>query len=256
MSNAISLDAIFQRFDGLPALSDVTISVTPGERIALLGPSGAGKSTLLALLDGRLRGWQGKAEVLGARVAPNVQPSRVERANVGFIFQEFALVERLTVYQNVMNGRLGRTRIWPSLWGRFNERDHMVVARVLRDTGLEDLARRRADQLSGGQRQRVAVARCLAQEPQLILADEPVSNLDPARAENILALITGEARKRDIGVIFSSHQPDLSLRFSDRVIGLRDGAVLFDSGSAQVTADDIEQLYHGTLSIAGLRVVS
>ncbi|UWQ44004.1 phosphonate ABC transporter ATP-binding protein (plasmid) [Leisingera aquaemixtae] len=256
MTAAFTLNAVSHHFDGAAALREVSLSAAPGERVALLGPSGAGKSTLLALLDGRLRGWRGEAEVLGVPLSATHAPPREQRTGAGFIFQEFALVDRLTVYQNVMNGRLSRMRIWPSLWGRFGEHDHLKTAAALDDTGLSDLARRRADQLSGGQRQRVAIARCLAQDPRLILADEPVSNLDPAHAERILGLITGAADKRGIGVIFSSHQPDLARRFADRIVGLRAGAVQFDKPSAQVTSDDIAELYHGTVPGAGLRVVS
>lgn len=256
MTAVIALDAVSHCFDGEAALTNLSLSVQPGESVALLGPSGAGKSTMLALLDGRLRGWQGQASVLGNQLSATRSPAREIRADIGFIFQEFALVDRLSVYQNVMNGRLGRMKSWPALWGRFSEQDHICVTRALQDTGLSDLAHRRADRLSGGQRQRVAIARCLAQDPELILADEPVSNLDPAHAERILGLITGAARSRGIGVMFSSHQPDLSRRFADRILGLRDGEILFDKRSGQVTSEDIDGLYHGISAAAGLRVVS
>ena len=256
MNTAIALSAVSHQFDDYVALNDINLTVEPGERVALLGPSGAGKSTLLALLDGRLRNWDGQAHVLGHRLLAGVAPDRDQHADTGFIFQEFALVDRLDVYQNVMNGRLGRTSKWASLWGRFDAQDHLAVSAALRDTGLTDLARRRVDQLSGGQRQRVAIARCLAQEPNLILADEPVSNLDPAHAERILGLITREAARRGISVVFSSHQPDLSLKFADRVIGLRDGRVQFDQPSKQISSEDISRLYHGVSGGAGLRVVS
>jgi len=255
MTAAAALSDVTHRFDGVAALNGVTLSVAPGEVVALLGPSGAGKSTLLALLDGRLRGWKGEAEVLGTPLVPDAAPVRSRRADVGFIFQEFALVERQSVYRNAMNGRLGRTRVWPSLWGRFGERDHMAVATALRDTGLADLAARRADRLSGGQRQRVAIARCLAQEPLLILADEPVSNLDPTHAGRILSLIAGEARKRGIAAIFSCHQPVLSQRHANRAVGLRDGEILFDCPVGRVSGDDITRLYRGSAPGAGLRAV-
>lgn len=255
MTTALSLSGIGHHFDDAASLSRINLTVQSGECVALIGPSGAGKSTLLALLDGRLRGWVGTADVLNAPLASDRAPQKKLRADVGFIFQEFALVDRLSVYQNVMNGRLGRTGLWASLRGRFSDRDHAIVGSVLKDTGLAELAERRADQLSGGQRQRVAIARCLAQEPKLILADEPVSNLDPAHSEKVLRLITGEARKRGIGVVFTSHQPDLSQKFADRVVGLRDGRILFDQPSGLVTRDLIETLYYGATPDHGLRVV-
>lgn len=256
MNAAISLSGVGHEFDGTTALAAVDLTVMPGECLALIGPSGAGKSTLLALMDGRLRGWNGRAEVLGSGLNSHQPPRRQLRADTGFIFQDFALVDRQSVYQNVMNGRLGRTSHWASLWGRFSERDHAVVGVVLQDTGLAGLAERRADQLSGGQRQRVAIARCLAQEPQLILADEPVSNLDPAHAEKILALITSAARKRGIGVVFTSHQPELSQRFADRVVGLRDGRILFDRPSGLISERDVSEVYNGAMADPQLRVVS
>jgi phosphonate transport system ATP-binding protein len=256
MTQALSLSEVGHRFGSVAALSQINLTVEAGETLALIGPSGAGKSTLLALLDGRLRDWNGAATVLDLKLSAGQAPKRQTRADTGFIFQDFALVDRQSVYQNVMNGRLGRTGLWSSLWGRFSDRDHAIVGSVLRDTELADMADRRADQLSGGQRQRVAIARCLAQEPQLILADEPVSSLDPAHAEKALELITGEARKRGIAVIFASHQPELSQKYADRVVGLRDGRILFDHPSAVVSRAALDELYHGQKpEQRGLRVV-
>ena len=188
------------------SLGGVSLEITPGETVALLGPSGAGKTTLLALIDGRLRGWHGAANVLGRPLSPDRTQPGSERAEVGFIFQEFALVDRATVRQNVLNGRLGRTNALRAFFGQFSAADMVAADRAMADTGIADLASRRADSLSGGQRQRVAIARCLAQEPRLILADEPVSNLDPTRASDILGLITGAARIR----------PPAAARFWDR----------------------------------------
>jgi phosphonate transport system ATP-binding protein len=257
-SPVLDLAHVTHRYDDTPALDDISLSVKSGECVALLGPSGAGKSTLLALIDGQILNWQGTATVLGNRLSPKRAPKREDRLATGFIFQEFALVERLSAYQNVMNGRMGRMGVFASLMGKFDERDHLAVVAALNDTGLADLAGRRADHLSGGQRQRVAIARCLAQEPQLLLADEPVSNLDPAHAETVLALITGSARKQGMTAMFSSHQPALSKRFADRIIGLRDGRIAFDLPTSQVGEEEIDWLYHGIGTRAasgGLRVV-
>jgi phosphonate transport system ATP-binding protein len=244
MTAAVLLSGVQHQFDGVIALADIELSVEPGETVALIGPSGAGKSTLLALLDGRLRGWSGAAVVLQQALSSAEKPSRDGRADIGFIFQDFALVERMTVRQNVLTGRLGRAGRFGSLFGRFSDSDNQVVDAVLDDTGLAELADRRVDTLSGGQQQRVAIARCLAQEPRLILADEPVSNLDPKRANEILELIVSQARKRNVGVIFTSHQPDLAQKYASRVIGLADGKVAFDLPTRQLKQSDIDALYN------------
>ncbi|RKF12484.1 ATP-binding cassette domain-containing protein [Roseovarius spongiae] len=242
----------------LPALEKVSLLVPAGESAALLGPSGAGKTTLLALLDGRLRGWRGRVSVLGASLDPDQPPLRRLRPDTGFVFQEFALVERSTVLRNVLNGRLGRMPPLRAFLGSPTARDVEVAHRALADCGIADLAERRVDSLSGGQRQRVAIARCLAQEPRLILADEPVSNLDPARAGEILALLTEAARVRGATALFSSHQPDLARRFAQRIIGIRGGRITFNVPTSELNDDTTADLYREVepMSGRGLRAVS
>lgn len=244
---------------GAAAVANVNLEVASGESVALLGSSGAGKTTLLTLLDGRLRGWLGQAELLGRALSPDHPPPREARADVGFIFQDFALVDRATVVQNTLNGRLGRTNPWAAFAGHFSAADRRAVAQAMHDAGIADLADRRVDSLSGGQRQRVAIARCLAQEPLLMLADEPVSNLDPARAEAILGLIAEAARARGTTVVFSSHQPDLAKRFASRVVGMRDGAIMFDRQVEDVEPGETADLYRAEADkserVAGIRLV-
>jgi phosphonate transport system ATP-binding protein len=228
---------------GLPTLEQVSLSIRPGEAVALIGPSGAGKTTLLALLDGRLRAWRGRVSVLGDALDPDRAPPRARRADTGFIFQDFALVERSSVLRNVLNGRLGRMGPLRALFGPPSGRDLAVAREALADCGIADLAERRVDSLSGGQRQRVAIARCLAQEPRLILADEPVSNLDPARAVEILSLLTEAARRRGATTVFSSHQPELARRFAQRIVGMRNGRIVFDTPTAELTEGATARLY-------------
>lgn len=240
------------------ALDGVDLAVERGEVVALVGPSGAGKSTLLTLLDGRLRGWQGDATVLGQALRPDRAPERACRAEVGFVFQEFALVERASVWRNVLNGRLGRTDALASLFGCFTQRDEVAAEVAMHDTGIAELRDQRVDQLSGGQRQRVAIARCLAQEPQLILADEPVSNLDPLRSERILRLLADTARRRGATLILSTHQPELVAGMAHRIVALRDGGVVFDGAPDRLTAQGLAAVYRdkpgagaAALSLAG-----
>lgn len=243
---------------GLPALERISLRVPGGESVALLGPSAAGKTTLLALLDGRLQGWHGRVSVSGVPLDPNQPPPRASRPDTGFVFQEFALVERSTVLRNVLNGRLGRMSPLRALLGSPTPHDLNIARTALADCGIADLAERRVDSLSGGQRQRVAIARCLAQEPRLILADEPVSNLDPARAGEVLALLTGAARARGATVLFSSHQPDLARRFAQRIIGIRDGRIAFDVPTSELKDEATAALYREAEPVPGpgLRAVS
>lgn len=242
---AALLTAVSHRYPGERAgsLDGVDLVLRRGQRLALIGPSGAGKSTLLTLLDGRLRGWQGGAVVLAHPLCPRRPAPRALRAEVGFIFQEFALVEQTTVRQNVLNGRLGRVSPFASLFGRFSEADHAAVAAAMSDAGIAELAEKRVDRLSGGQRQRVAIARCLAQEPRLILADEPISNVDPMRAEAILRLLGEAAERRAATLVFSSHQPAMALRFASRVIALAHGAIAHDGPPDALDRDRLAAIY-------------
>ena len=260
MSTAIQIDDLSFAHTGadVPALERVSLKIPTGESVALLGPSGAGKTTLLALLDGRLFGWRGQVSILGVPLDPDHPPMRARRPDTGFVFQEFALVERSTVLRNVLNGRLGRMSPLRALMGSPTKYDLEIARTALADCGISDLAERRVDSLSGGQRQRVAIARCLAQEPRLILADEPVSNLDPAHACEILALLTGAARTRGATALFSSHQPDLARRFAQRIIGMRDGRIVFDVPTSELNDDATAELYRevGPIPGIGLRAVS
>ena len=241
-----------------PALEHISLAVPAGEIVALLGPSGAGKTTFLTLLDGRLRDWRGRVSVFGAPLDPDHPPSRAFRPDTGFVFQEFALVERSSVLRNVLNGRLGRMSPLRAFLGSPTARDLQIARDALADCGIADLANRRVDSLSGGQRQRVAIARCLAQEPRLILADEPVSSLDPTRAAEILTLLTEAARARGATVVFSSHQPDLARRFAQRIVGMRDGRIAFDLPTSELSEAATADLYTDAAQMPaiGLRAVT
>lgn len=248
MNIAIRIDDLNFAHPGgsVPALERVSLTISTGESVALLGPSGAGKTTLLALLDGRLHGWRGRVSVLGAPLDPDQPPPRASRPDTGFVFQEFALVERSTALRNVLNGRLGRMSPFHAVLGSPMAHDLDIARTALADCGIAELAERRVDSLSGGQRQRVAIARCLAQEPRLILADEPVSNLDPARAGEVLGLMTKAARARDATALFSSHQPDLARRFAGRIIGIREGRIAFNVPTSELKDDATAELYRGS----------
>ena len=234
--------------DGPLVLAIDRLAIEPGERIAVVGPSGSGKTTLLRLLNGSLRPASGEALVLGQRLVPGRPQSREQRRRIGMIYQDFALVERASVFDNVLYGRLGHAHPWLSLLGHFAAEDRERAAAAIAEVGLQDQAEQRADALSGGQRQRVAIARVLAQEPALILADEPISNLDPALTEDILGLLVGACERRGATLIMSLHQPQLARQHGDRAIGLRGGKIVLDEPTARLTPQALHEVYGTALS--------
>lgn len=228
------------------ALSIERLEIESGERVAIIGPSGAGKSTLLRGIKGYIRPTQGKLEVMGTNLwtASRRERRRVNR-RIGFVYQQFHLAARLSVLQNVLCGRLGLTSRWRSLVGRFSEEDSRIAWEAICEVGLQQQVHQRADTLSGGERQRVAVARAVAQQPSIILADEPVSSLDPVWAEDVLELLAEVQTHHQTTLIMSLHQPKLAIRFAGRIIGLRQGRVVFDDKPAALTEARSEELYRG-----------
>lgn len=244
-SLAIQLDSVGYRYPGnsQAVLTDVSLAIDVGEIVALIGPSGVGKTTLLSLLDGRLRGWNGEARVNGIELSSGRAPTRRQRVQTGFVFQSFALVERRSVHQNVLNGRLGRMSVGRSVLGHFSADDERAVKSAIDEAGLTGLEHRRVDGLSGGQRQRVAVARCLAQEPELILADEPINNLDPQSSRNVLAALARISQARRTTLLFTSHQPDIALLIATRVVGLKAGRLALNAPTREVTDASLAEIY-------------
>lgn len=227
-------------------LKGLDLKVAPGEAVALLGPSGAGKTTLLRLLNRALRPDAGQVSVGGRRLdGLGNRELRQVRAGIGFVHQDLRLVPNLRVSQNVLSGSLGRRNFLQSLLmflhpsGADLEEAHRILERV----GISEELFQRVDRLSGGQQQRVALARALFQKPGLLLADEPVSSVDPARAADLLDLLTGICREEGLTLCVSIHDPDLALRFFPRIIGLRAGHATFDQAAADVTPADLAPLY-------------
>jgi phosphonate transport system ATP-binding protein len=246
VSLAFDLRAATVEFDGRRALQDVDLAVEQGEAVALVGPSGAGKTTLLRLLNGTLRPSSGAVSIEGedaAQLAPRAL--RALRARIGFVHQDHSLVPTLRAAQNVIAGRLGslgmlaslRAMLWPSMLDL--ERAHELLERV----GVGDKLFQRTDTLSGGQEQRVAIARALFQEPTALLADEPVASVDPARARDLIALLTELAAERGLALVCSLHDVTLARDFFPRVVGLRAGRVAFDAPIAALGDEDFERLY-------------
>jgi phosphonate transport system ATP-binding protein len=253
LAPALFLEGVEARYPGAgrPALVVDHLAIGRGERVAIIGPSGSGKTTLLRILNGTLAGVQGDVFVLGKRLVPGRRPPREERRRIGMIFQDFSLVERASVFDNVLFGRLGHAHPLLSLLGLFSERDRDIAGAAVREVGLLEQRGKRADALSGGQRQRVAIARVLAQEPEIILADEPVSNLDPALTDDILGLLTAASERRGATLIMALHQPRLAVAHAGRVIGVSGGRIVLDEPAGRLSDEALRAVYGRPFAVTG-----
>ncbi len=229
---------------GDKALKEVDLEVPQGQVLALIGPSGAGKSTLIRCINRLVEPTGGAAWLDDVNLTTLGQGAlRRERRRMGMIFQEYALVERLTVMENVLSGRLGYVGFWRSTLRRFPQSDVDEAYRLLDRVGLLNMADKRADELSGGQRQRVGICRALIQDPALLLVDEPTASLDPKTSRQIMRLIVELCRERGLATIINIHDVALAQMFVERVIGLERGAVVFDGKPDELTPDVLTQIY-------------
>lgn len=241
----LELQQLFKTYaTGDTALRDVSFVVPRGQVMGLIGPSGAGKSTLIRCIN-RLVDPSGGRILLGDTDLAQVGRSelRRQRRRIGMIFQEYALVERLTVMENVLSGRLGYVPFWRSFTRRFPGQDIENAYRLLDRVGLLEQADKRADALSGGQRQRVGIARALAQEPALLLVDEPTASLDPKTSRQIMRLIIEICDERELPAIVNIHDVPLAQQFMHRLIGLRAGEVVFDGTPAALDEAVLGDIY-------------
>ena len=229
---------------GDKALSDVSFDVPQGQVVGLIGPSGAGKSTLIRCINRLVEPSSGKILLNDSNLAAlRSADLRRARRRIGMIFQEYALVERLTVMENVLSGRLGYVGFLRSLLRRFPGDDIANAFRLLDRVGLMAHADKRADALSGGQRQRVGIARALEQDPELLLIDEPTASLDPKTSRQIMRLIVEICRESGLPAIINIHDVVLAQQFADRIIGLQAGRVVFDGGPAMLTEAVLTRIY-------------
>ena len=229
---------------GDQALKAVEIEVPEGQVLALIGPSGAGKSTLIRCINRLVEPTSGKVYLGDVKLTGLSSGAlRRERRRMGMIFQEYALVERLTVMENVLSGRLGYVGFWRSFLRRFPQSDVDEAFRLLDRVGLAHMADKRADELSGGQRQRVGICRALIQNPALLLVDEPTASLDPKTSRQIMRLICELCKERGLAAIINIHDVALAQMFVQRVIGLRLGAVEFDGPPTGLTPEVLTAIY-------------
>lgn len=235
---------------GRVAIRDVSLSFGRRDFVAVIGPSGAGKSTLLRCMNLLIRPTAGRVELLGTDIT-HASGGRLRevRGRVGMVFQGFNLVRRLSVLDNVLAGRLrfarGMMARWAGIARCFPKREQQIALSCLERVGIAEHAFRRADQLSGGQQQRVAIARVLAQEPDVILADEPIASLDPQSAEGVMQTLRDIHDARGIPVIVNLHQVDVARAFATRVVGMSRGQVCVDTSARALSSADIGLVYRG-----------
>ena len=239
----IAIRGLQKEYNGAAkALKDVNLEIRQGQFVVLLGPSGAGKSTLLRCINGLVKPTAGEIFVEGEPIHGSRRLENVRR-KVGMVFQQFNLVKRLTVIENVLCGRLAHTNIWTSCLRLFSQQDIDCALQCLARVGLEQKAYQRADQLSGGQQQRVGIARALAQCPDIILADEPVASLDPKSSERVMEVLRSIHQQDHITIIVSLHNIEISTRYAERIIGIKDGAIVLDKPPRMLQTGDIERVY-------------
>ncbi len=236
------LSDVSKSYPGVRALGPLSLAITRGERVALVGPSGSGKTTLLSLLARVILPDQGALRI-GGRQAESLKPGRELSRYVGIIAQQFDLVDALPVVHNVLAGRLGQWGLLRSLISLVVPQELPVARAALARVGIEQKLYERTEHLSGGEQQRVALARVLVQSPQAILADEPVASLDPARAEDLVRMLTEIAEEKGQTLVVSLHSVQLALKYFTRVVALRHGSLYFDRPAADVTPTDLETLY-------------
>ena len=241
----VSLTGVSKRFpNGTLALDNVSLEVPKGQLLSLIGLSGSGKSTLMRHLNGLHKPTSGTVKVLGTEVSSaSNRELRAVRRNVGFVFQQFGLVGRATCLENVLSGALGRLGgprygVWsyPKQLRR-EAFDH------LDRVGLAPQAYQRADTLSGGQMQRVAIARTIMQQPEILLADEPVASLDPESSAQVLELMLQVATEEKMTIIVTLHQVELAMGWAHRIVGLRDGRVVLDRDATGLSQADVMDVY-------------
>ncbi len=241
----LQLKSLVKRYPtGDEALKGVTLSIPEGQVLALIGPSGAGKSTLIRCINRLVEPSSGDIILAGENI-PQLRAGALRRTRrkMAMIFQEYALVERLSVMENVLSGRLGYVGFWQSTLRRYPQTDIDQAFYLLDRVGLSDFVDKRADALSGGQRQRVGIARALIQNPDILLVDEPTASLDPKTSRQIMRLITELATEGGIAAIINIHDVTLAKQFCKRIVGLRSGEIVYDGEPSGLSNDMLTMIY-------------
>lgn len=241
------------------ALDGVSTSIQGNTIVAMIGPSGAGKSTFMRCINRLVEPTSGQVRLDGTEITSlSKKKLRQERRNMGMVFQEYGLVERLSVMENTLSGRLGYVGLWDSFRRNYSSEDIQKAYATLDRVGLSGMENKRADELSGGQRQRVGIARAVLQNPKLLLVDEPTSSLDPESSKKVMELLTEIAQEENIPVLINIHEVHLAEEFADRILGLSDGELVFEGSVTELTDDVKDLIYRGSeeLNTGGFAVDS
>ncbi|TPE45663.1 phosphonate ABC transporter ATP-binding protein [Maribrevibacterium harenarium] len=245
--NALNIRGLQKEYvPGKPILKGIDIEINSPGIIAIIGPSGTGKSTLLRCINRLIEPTAGEIIFHQSNLClAKGRQLRQLRRHVGMVFQEYNLVERLSVIENVLTGRLGYMSAWNAWRRKFSQTDIDMAFQLLESVGLTEHANKRADSLSGGQRQRVGIARAVMQDPHILLADEPTSSLDPKTAVEIMELLEKFAEEKNIPTLVNIHDVNLARRFAKRMIGMSDGVVVYDGAPEGITDAHLKQIYGG-----------
>lgn len=248
MEKILRVEHLKKYYSNTCALEDISFEVERGEFVVVIGPSGAGKSTVMRCINRLITPTGGNIIFEGKNIASVKGKRLIEaRRKIGMIFQHFNLVYRLTVFQNVMHGRLGYISTVDGVLGKYSEEDKRKALKLLEQIGLGSTIYKRAGELSGGQKQRVGIARALMQEPSLMLCDEPIASLDPNTSKVIMDLLEQISQDRNIACIVSLHQVEVAMKYATRIIGIRDGVIVFDDIPSKLTKQKIEEIYGNKL---------
>lgn len=231
------------------ALNQASFTVEEGEFVSIIGPSGAGKSTLLRCINRLVDASEGTIIFDGEDITHiNKKELRKVRTKTGMIFQHYNLVDRLSVIENVLHGKLGQKSTLSGMFGHYTEEEKQQAFQILKELGLEEHAYKRCDELSGGQKQRVGIARAIMQQPKLILCDEPIASLDPKASRIIMDHLASINKQKKITCIVNLHQVDVAKKYSKRIIGVTNGTIVYDGPASELTDEIIHQIYQSDSS--------
>lgn len=244
---SLKIDSLTKRYGETVALDGVSFEASGGEFVVVLGPSGAGKSTLLRLINGLEKPTDGD-------VLLDDEPITGSRSEIAMVFQGHNIIEGMSAYKNALTGALSETGTVDSIFTRYDGEKKRLALEALDTVGLLDEARQRTGSMSGGQRQRVGIARALVQEPDVVLADEPVASLDPKSAREVMSYMKDAAKERGLTVVANLHQVKIARQFGERFVGLREGSLVLDD--EEIDMDTVEGIYYGETERKKEKVIS